>query len=137
MSEPVFLLPYLAVKLLAYSIWCHLGLRWFAPERPHALRSAISFGTGRLLLGIGVGLLIFLAALSMNNATRNAPLTYVAIYVPARILEWLLWYRLLRSVPGGRRAWLWILGGVLVSCLADLPIAVAEHGVVPVGRPFC
>ncbi len=27
-------------------------------------------------------LVIFLAALSMNNATRNAPLTYAAVYVP-------------------------------------------------------
>jgi len=73
----------------------------------------------------------------MNNATRNAPLTYAVIYVPVRIVEWSIWYYILRGGTSKLRPALWIAGGVIISCLADLPIGIAEHGVVPVGRPFC
>ena len=31
----------------------------------------------------------------------------------------------------------WVLGGIAVSCLADIPIGIMEGGVVAVGRPFC
>ena len=137
MPEIVGYALYVPIKLAAYVAWCWVGIRWFAPSRTPAFRAAMLFGLGRLFLGIALGLFIFFAALSMNNATRNAPLTYAAIYVPVRVCEWLLWYFLLRTVPGGRRAALWVAGGVLVSCLADIPIGILEKGVVPVGRPFC
>jgi len=37
----------------------------------------------------------------------------------------------------GVRSFGWVLGGIVVSCLADIPIGVMEGGVVPVWRPFC
>ncbi len=129
-------------KFAAYAAWCYVGVRWFAPERRSPVLAALRFGAGRLLLGIGLGLVIFLAALSMNNATRNAPLTYAAVYVPVRVGEWLLWYWVIRTRTGAAsasagRVGLWIVGGVFVSCLADVPLGIMEGGVVPVGRPFC
>jgi hypothetical protein len=136
-ADRMYVVPYLLVKALAYIVWCYLGLRWFRPgsHSPHV--AAIALGLGRLALGVCLGLLIFLAALSMNNATRNAPLTYALIYVPVRIFEWSIWY----IIVGGRHlsihAALWIVGGVIISCVADLPIGIEEHGIVPVGRPFC
>ena len=95
------------------------------------------WGGARLVLGVVVGAFIFLAALSMNNATRNAPLTYVSIYVPVRVVEWVV----LHVMVSRRVAWPksagWVLGGVIVSCLADIPLGIMEGGIVPVGRPFC
>lgn len=129
---------YVLTKAVAYSAWCFVGVTWFAPARQPRVQAAILFGLGRLVLGVALGLGIYLAALSMNNATRNAPLTYLAIYVPVRVGEWGLWYFVLRTQPGGRgRAIVWIVGGIVVSCLADIPLGILEGGVVPVGRPFC
>ncbi|HEV8337570.1 MAG TPA: hypothetical protein VGR67_14245 [Candidatus Polarisedimenticolia bacterium] len=80
----------------------------------------------------------------MNNATRNAPLTYVAIYVPVRIVEWMILRVFITRNPLGvaretlwAKSAFWVAGGVVISCLADLPLGVMEGGIVPIGRPFC
>lgn len=78
----LLLLLYVLVKFAAYTAWCALALRILDGRGPHDVRGALLWGALRLLLGVAVGLFIFVAALSMNNATRNAPLTYVAIYIP-------------------------------------------------------
>lgn len=128
---------YGVVKAIVYIGWCYLGVRWFRFGELSPIRTAIAFGMGRLVLGVIVGLFIFLAALSMNNATRNAPLTYFSIYVPVRILEWFIWYCLLNRIAWNRRVIIWIIGGIFISCLADIPLGIINNGVVPVGRPFC
>ncbi|HEU4402007.1 MAG TPA: hypothetical protein VFT43_07860 [Candidatus Polarisedimenticolia bacterium] len=128
---------YIVVKYLAYALWCFVGLRMLAPDRPRRLQSAALLGLARLALGVAVGLFIFFAALTMNNATRNAPLTYLAIYVPVRIFEWVLLHLLVSRGFQGKRSIGWVLGGVVISCLADVPLGIMEGGVVPVGRPFC
>ena len=136
MEFPYFVM-YLCTKALAYAGWCYLGLRFFAPGKPKLVMASIKYGCARLMLGVLLGVVIFLAALSMNNAIRNAPLTYLVIYVPVRIFEWGLFYSLMRRQPISWHGLFWVVGGVVVSCLADLPIAISEGGVVPVGRPFC
>jgi len=128
---------YAAVKYLAYAWWCYLGLRALAPERPRPLRRAALLGVARLALGVVFGVFIFIAALSMNNATRNAPLTYLSIYVPVRVVEWVIFHILISRGFQGTKSIRWVLGGVVVSCLADIPLGIMEGGVVPVGRPFC
>ncbi len=130
-------LVYLAVKAMAYAAWCYAGLSLLSPSQPRRIRRAVTLGLGRLALGVALGLGILLAALSMNNATRNAPLTYVCIYVPVRIFEWGVFHVLISRRYQGLGSLGWILGGVAVSCAADVPILWFEHGVVPVGRPFC
>lgn len=134
--ELIHYIVYIAVKCAAYAAWCYAGLRLLAPERPRPVKIALVLGGLRVLLGIALGLFIFFAALSMNNATRNAPLTYFSIYVPVRIVEWTIFHFLIGGFRGFRSAG-WVLGGVVVSCLADIPIGIMEGGVVPVGRPFC
>jgi len=128
---------YIVVKYLGYASWCYVGLRTLAPERPEPLRFAALLGAVRLGLGIVVGLFISVAALSMNNATRNAPLTYFSIYVPVRVVEWVILHILVSRSVQGTKSVGWVLGGVVVSCLADIPLGIMEGGVVPVGRPFC
>jgi hypothetical protein len=128
---------YIVVKYAAYAAWCSVGLRWLAPETLRPTRRAAVLGAARLALGIAIGFFIFLAALSMNNATRNAPLTYLAIYVPVRIVEWSIFHVVISRTVQWPRSPIWVLGGVVVSCLADIPLGIMEGGIVPVGRPFC
>lgn len=137
MPEVAWYAVYLVVKYLAYALWCYAGIRWLAPATPRPISRDALLGLGRLVLGIGIGIFIFFAALSMNNATRSAPLTYMAVYVPVRVVEWLLWHGLVAGRPRDARSVLWILGGVVVSCAADAPLGIMEGGIVPVGRPFC
>jgi hypothetical protein len=137
-SEIPGYVAYVATKIAAYASWCYLGgpaLRSRADaacEHRGDLRGRALPARPRRSIGI------FFAAIDMNNATRNAPLTYVAVYVPVRIVEWSLWYALIRrrSTSLARIAG-WIGGGVLVSCVADVPLGILEGGIVPVGRPFC
>jgi hypothetical protein len=136
-SEALGFVAYIVVKYAAYTGWCYIGLVWLAPDRPNPARKAAVLGVFRLALGVDIGLFIYVAALSMNNATRNAPLTYAAIYVPVRVLEWTVLHVFVArrfQRPGSVG---WILGGVIVSCLADIPLGMMNGGVVPVGRPFC
>jgi hypothetical protein len=130
-------LIYVVVKCLAYVCWCFVGLSLLDPGRPERFRGAVTLGVARLGLGIVVGAFIFVAALTMNNATRNAPLTYFSIYVPVRVVEWVVMHVFVSRDVLWTKSIGWVLGGVVVSCLADIPIGIMEGGVVPVGRPFC
>ena len=80
---------------------------------------------------------IFLAALTMNNAVRNSILTYFVVYVPVRVLEWSIMLLIFRRKGAILEYTVWVAGGVVISCLADIPLGIVEGGVVPVGRPFC
>lgn len=137
MTEALGFAAYIVVKYAAYMWWCSVGLTRLAPERPNPIRKAAVLGAFRLALGIGLGLFIYVAALSMNNATRNAPLTYVSIYVPVRVLEWTVMHVFVARKFQWPASVGWILGGIIVSCLADVPLGMMNGGVVPVGRPFC
>ena len=128
---------YIIVKALAYCTWCYVGVRWFRPESPHPFAAAIGYGLGRLMLGIVLGLFIFMFAVGINNAVQSQALAYLLVYVPVRIGEWSLWYRVVRGRGDYAPPMFWILGGVVVSCLADIPIAIEMGGIIPVGRPFC
>jgi hypothetical protein len=64
----------------------------------------------------------------MNNATRNAPLTYLSVYVPVRVVEWVIFHILISRGFQGTKSMRWVLG---------VPLGIMEGGVVPVGRPFC
>ena len=130
-------LGYLSTKFAAYSGWCYVGLRWFDPSLDRKARGSLFYGFLRLLMGVFFGMGIFLAALTMNNAVRNSILTYFVIYVPVRIVEWSLMLLILRRQGAVLQYAAWVTCGVVISCLADIPLGIMEGGVVPVGRPFC
>jgi len=130
-------LAYLLTKFAAYSAWCYVGLRWFDPSRSQKSRESLFYGFLRLLMGVVFGIGIFLAALTLNNAVRNSILTYFVVYVPVRIVEWSLMLLILRRQGAVPQYASWVAGGVVISCLADIPLGIMEGGVVPVGRPFC
>ncbi|HEX2521795.1 MAG TPA: hypothetical protein VHP35_06675, partial [Terriglobia bacterium] len=135
--ELIGFLVYLLTKFAAYSGWCYLGLRWFDPSREGKARGSLFYGFLRLLMGVFFGMGVFLAALTMNNAVKNSMLTYLVVYVPVRIVEWSLMLLILRRQGAVRQYVRWVAGGVVLSCLADIPLGIMEGGVVPVGRPFC
>ena len=130
-------LAYLLTKFAAYSGWCYVGLRWFDPSRESIGRGSLFYGFLRLLMGVFFGMGIFLAALTLNNAVRNSILTYFLVYVPVRVVEWSLMLLILRRQGAVPEYAAWVGAGVVISCLADVPLGIMEGGIVPVGRPFC
>ena len=132
------LIIYAAIKFVAYSAWSFLGIRLLSPKQERLVPRSLGLGLLRLVMGIVFGVLIFFAALSLNNATRNSFVTYLIVYVPVRFVEWLIISFIINRNISARRSTAWILGGIVISCLADIPLSILTgERVVPVGRPFC
>jgi hypothetical protein len=140
---------YLGVKFLAYSGWCYFGLYKFRQQRS-AFTGALLYGFLRLILGFFFAILIFALSSSMMSALGSGlsqnVLTYFSVYLPVRWIEWTIMAMII--VPGSFSAsrWavgsdtqdrLWRLGGIAISCLADIPLIASLGGVVPVGRFLC
>jgi hypothetical protein len=140
-------LIYVVAKWLAYVAWCQVGLRLFRSSSRPAL--ALGLGTVRLLLGIGFGVAIFfginmLATLPDPTGGHSAVPLYLLVYVPTRWLEWSIMFGLIQAGVGVRaglfgvssRDRLWRLGGIALSCCADIPIILSIGG-LPLGRFLC
>jgi hypothetical protein len=139
-------LVYVIVKLAAYVSWCYVGLRWL--HQRNSVRGGLAFGCARLLLGIAFGITIFVVGGILHREVPAHPvLMYLSIYAPVRYIEWTILAALLRHSDAsqaqpiflGRQAW--ILGGIAVSHLADLPLILTTYegakGFLPVGRFLC
>ncbi|MCI0487394.1 MAG: hypothetical protein L0229_12440 [Blastocatellia bacterium] len=132
------LVLYILIKYAAYTLWCYLGVAVLKPVLKNRLGRAFGYGLIRLLMGIFFGIAIFFAALMLSNATRNSILTYLVVYVPVRFIEWLIMAFIIGKGSMKPKPYLWIGGGIVISCLADIPLGILSgDGVVPVGRPFC
>lgn len=131
---------YIAVKLLSYSLWCWVGLRWIwgSPSFPRALGS----GVLRLMIGIFFGVAIFFFFPASPN---DLLFKYIAIYTPVRLVEWLIIAGIIgwKATQPSQQSTsplppiLWCVGGILVSFAADFasPEGVAGHFCV--GRCLC
>jgi hypothetical protein len=139
MTLETWFILYALTKMVAYTAWSYWGICLFAPSVQRRRLLATFYGAVRLLMGMILGYFIFVGALIMNNAIGNAPLTYAAIYVPARICEWtVMFFIISRNKSRFRDVVIWIAGGILISCLADIPWGILNYGeIVPRGRPFC
>ncbi len=137
---------YVLVKYLAYSLWCYLGLRWLRDRK--SVGAGVAFGSVRLGLGMifGVGIFVIGGMLHLN-APSNSWLAYLAVYVPVRYVEWSILAALLGASGdqlfsiGGAATQRWIIGGIVVSHLADLPLILfggeGPKAFLPVGRFLC
>jgi hypothetical protein len=141
MIFPVYVLG----KYLAYSLWCYFGLWWLRDRR--SAGTGLGFGAVRLGLGMIFGVGIFMVVAMMH---LNAPAPwwmYFAIYAPVRYVEWSILAALLGTSGGqvfsirGAATQKWIIGGILVSHLADLPLILfsgeGTQMFFPVGRFLC
>ena len=142
-------LLYPAIKLLAYTLWCYLGLRNFRPPMNDLYGRSLLYGFLRLLMGFFFGVAIWFSSLLISHIGGGFPqniLTYGLVYVPVRWIEWSIMAALI--VPGSfpfvrrisgtsPRDRNWRLGGIAISCLADIPLIVSLGGVIPTGRFLC
>jgi hypothetical protein len=141
MIFPVYVLG----KYLAYSIWCYLGLRWLRDKK--SVAAGIGFGSARLGLGMIFGFGIFFVTATIHFSAPPPWWLYLAIYVPVRYVEWTILATLLRPAGGqgfsirSMATQRWIVGGIIVSHLADLPLILfSGEGVgvfFPVGQFLC
>ena len=139
---------YVGIKLLAYVGWMYLGLRTLGSGDKPSMWYAIFLGILRLFLGLIFALVIYFlsSAVLSHLGSGLAPnvVTYLAVYVPVRWLEWSMMAALLMSpslsqfiLGTARTDRLWRLGGIAISCLADIPLIVSLGGVIPTGRFLC
>src|SRR5258707_1228203 len=115
---------YAATKMVAYVLWCWVGIYLMVSERP-TMSSAIGLGALRWLVGLFFGVIVFFSF--HQDSREGAAAAYFEIYTPLRILEWVIILFMTYSWLGDKskaisvpRAILWIGGGVLVSFLSDL-----------------
>jgi hypothetical protein len=141
-------LLYIGIKFLAYCAWIYWGLGALRNESTPSPLSSLLLGFLRLCLGLFFGVLIYLlsATLLSHLGYGLAPnvLTYPSVYVPVRWLEWSIMAVILvpRSfsqffLGSTKQDRLWRLGGIVISCLADIPLIVGLGGVIPTGRFLC
>ena len=110
-------------KFAAYSIFCSQAPRWLGFSAPSSIRFGLGWGALRLLIGLAAGVPIaFIFAMTEDAGLAPLP-SYAVSFIPARYLEWLFVFMLLRAsrpLPFGGRANLWIMMGVAVSMAFDL-----------------
>jgi len=146
MDSGITLIFYVGLKFTAYASWCFFGLRLL--KDTNSVRASLGFGLVRLLLGVFFGFGIFLIGGMLHLEVPARPvLMYLSIYAPVRYIEWAILAVLLRkgvaqAIPlNSAKTQLWIVGGIVVSHLADLPLILTNYGgtkeFLPVGRFLC
>jgi hypothetical protein len=138
---------YLVVKYLAYSGWMFFGLQKLRNDPSPLLRSLL-LGLLRLCLGFFFGVLIYLLSSGLMSlfgyGLGQNVIVYLLVYVPVRWIEWGIMSLFLISPDGAgflvgesKPDRLWRLGGIVISCLADIPLIISLGGVIPTGRFLC
>src|SRR5438105_2509366 len=134
-------LSYALIKAIAYMGWCGQGARLHG-HRDRLWMKGLLYGFVRLAMGAFFGLILIFGLVNMLSTTvPNHLLLYLVIYVPVRWLEWSLmavimdvdhrsWRHFLLGDTASSR--LWRLGGIAISCLADIPMIVSLGG-LPIG----
>jgi hypothetical protein len=145
MQSVTILFFYGLLKFIAYTAWCYAALRWFDNKVKNKKSIAALLGFIRLLLGIVLGTLLakvtFLLVLGSGSILKG----YFIIYPAIRVFEWGILWLIMRTrkisitAPNKTAILLWILGGIIVSCLADLPLYLWAlwSGAMLSGRFFC
>jgi len=143
-------LLYFGLKFVAYTFWCCLALAKLRRDGKPIFARALAFGFLRLFMGLFFGVLIWFLSSSLMSVLgyglpQNA-LTYVLVYVPVRWVEWSIMAVILLPGSFSFSRWsvgtslhdrLWRLGGIVISCLADIPMIMDLGGVIPTGRFLC
>ena len=138
-------LLYGLIKALAYMSWCGQGAKLHG-HRDRLWLKGFVYGFVRLAMGAVFGLIvIFWLVNALSTTIPNHILLYLAVYVPVRWLEWSLmavlmdqddrsWHNFLNGTTARSR--LWRVGGIVISCLADIPMIISCGG-LPLGRFMC
>ena len=137
---------YAVLKFAVYSGWCWVGLKLFRPHGERRPRAALGLGLLRLGMGAFFGILIWvLGTAAARPLGGNQVLIYLAVYVPVRWIEWAIIDLLIQPerfsfkvffLGAGPVSRGWRARGIVVSCLADVPVIVSMGG-LPLGRFMC
>ena len=147
---------YVLAKFIAYTVWCGVGIRllwsferrenvqWATARGTSAMKQwflATVYGALRLLMGVFFGLIIWIVGTMVAANIWGAPhrdvITYLLVYVPVRWVEWTILAWLIARSSAGSLDYRWRLGGIAISCLADIPVIAAMGWELPLGRFFC
>jgi hypothetical protein len=135
------MIVYAVAKYLAYTAWCHAGLR-IGPRSGAGVASSMRLGAARWLIGLFFGIGVFLVVGSTN--AEAAARIYFLVYSPIRAVEWgimaiVIARRAARASVPVSVGWLvlWCIGGMLVSFLTDLLSPEGLQGRFCVGRCLC
>ena len=148
--EIIGVIVYFVVKLAAYSWWCARAKNEFKNLAPLSSKPAIVHGLVRLFMGFGFGAVIFLTSvflvaglseIGVASYSLASFVAYILIYVPIRWVEWTLMERIIvkrkmKLFNQDRISTKWRIWGIAISCLADLPIIIAQGGII-IGRINC
>lgn len=130
-------LVYLVVKAICYIAWCGLGAKIHGHTDRITLKAFV-YGFVRLAIGVILGAFA-IARLSawLGEVLQNPLAVYGIAYVPVRWVEWSLMafimdreHQTVSNFLVGEtwRSRLWRLGGIAISCLADIPLLIEFHG---------
>jgi hypothetical protein len=140
-----FYVVYALIKWIAYSAWSFVGIKMLRVPSQAPLRNALQFGAARLMMGLLFGVAIHQIsslvsyALGLDDSDARHLWTYILVYIPVRWIEWSLLAAMMHPSKYPLRSciWnldskltLWRLGGMAVSCVADLPV-IATFGFAP------
>ncbi|HWZ99836.1 MAG TPA: hypothetical protein VN025_18910 [Candidatus Dormibacteraeota bacterium] len=142
---------YIAIKLLAYCGWSYYGLQIFRPNQYPSFSLILGYGLFRFLLGLFFGTAIFVFLLILlspilNTIPMQNVFAYLLIYIPIRWIEWAIVAIKLnpsrlsfeQAVTGANPSdRYWRLGGIAISCVADIPLIIFFGGAIPTGRFLC
>jgi len=156
MESSANLALYVLAKFIAYTVWCAVGVQLlWSFERTAQVQLSTAWGTGparkwllatgygflRLLMGIFFGITIWilgtLVAANLFDTPHANLLTYFLVYVPVRWVEWSILAWLIARNAGSSLGYKWRLGGIGISCLADIPLIASMGWTLAVGRFFC
>src|SRR5262245_39714777 len=131
---------YAVAKFVAYCVWCWAGLRVLT-RSPASFPRSVKYGALRWLLGLAFGVA---AAIALGSVSRESVASlYFGVYTPLRVVEWLIMAIVMpregsmAATLSSPRAWLWILGGIVVSFGSDALSPEGMAGRFCVGRCLC
>lgn len=146
---------YFVVKFCAYAAWMWVGLRSNRATAGSVVPQALLLGAARLLMGLGFGFTIWTLTTAMVMGVHTmapdlagwviAAFVYLGVYVPIRWIEWAIMDVVIRPEARTLRGFVlgaglpsrrWRAGGIVISCLADIPV-IAVVGGLPLGRFMC
>src|SRR5262245_12862951 len=123
---------FIVIKLILYTFWCWYGIRLLAPFRKRAPAIAFGLALARLIVGFALGLawtysVHFLVPSREYSRLGFDPVTFIVGLFVLRLLLWSGMSYLIK-MPTGKlsllrvsgKDWLWRLGGVGLSFLADV-----------------
>lgn len=92
-------------------------------------------------MGIVFGIVIWFVGAEVAGRLWDTPhsdlIIYLLVYVPVRWVEWTLLDWLMARKSATAIGYGWRLGGIAISCLADIPIIAFAGWRLPLGRFFC